>query len=263
MTNRELPVLRVPIGEAEEQLTERIEKGIAIRDRKIVYPEDLEKARSEYQRWNTYNLDMLKRFFSTPAIPQEYRQVPFKPSDISLRPSPLAKRADDFKQGISRRIHKLESIRDRLPLFECKQGRSAMMTGDRARKGTVYVSLPPRDGDTELGNVFITVRLAALECGLEPLVPDDPPVNGVITHEVIKELASAELVIADLTHSSPNVYYQAGFAEARGNTPVYIARKGTRVPLDLEEHSVIFFENTEQLLSELETRLRELTNGKA
>ena len=65
-------------------------------------------------------------------------------------------------------------------------------------------------------------------------------------------------MIVDLTHSRPNVYYEAGYAQGIGKTPVFIAKNGTKLEFDLKDYPVIFFENMRQLKNRLEARLRAL-----
>jgi len=255
MKKDRLPTLSVPTEEATERVSEQIRKGEDIRDRSIAYPEDLGEARKAYNRWNAYNVDMLRRFFDTTVVADEYRQVVFEPPTLSLEPEPFTKKVADFKQGMGRKIHKLQSIRDRLPLFSVHEIRRIAGGRNEVRKGTLFIVTPDKHEDPEQANVLITMRLAAMERGLQPLMAENPDSKKPINPQALDLLTTAEFVVADLTHGRPEVYFQAGFAEAFGNTPIYVAKKGTEVAFDTGEYEVIFFKDNEQLLAELNKRL--------
>ena len=258
MSDYRLPTLLIPTEEAGDQIEERVRKGEQLRDRKIAYSEDLEEARKEYQRWNTYNLDMLTRFFDTPGVADEYRHTPFESAILSLEPEPVEKRASDFRKGMDRKIHKLASIGDRLPLFSFHQFRRTAASAPNVVLGSLFITIPSADYDAEMRNVLMAIKLASMECGLEPIQIVNPDGNGPISPKILETLANAEFVVADLTHERPCVYFIAGFAEAMCNTPVYVARKGTKISFDPEDYSVIFYENNENLRAQLHERLQDL-----
>jgi hypothetical protein len=62
-------------------------------------------------------------------------------------------------------------------------------------------------------------------------------------------------VIADLAGVRPNVFYEAGYAQGLRETPIYIARKGTRLEFELKDYPIIFFEGMKELKDSLEKRL--------
>jgi hypothetical protein len=255
MKKDRLPALTVSTEEALGRVSEQIRKGEDIRDRSLAYPEDLEEARKAYNRWNAYNVDMLRRFFDTTVVADEYRQVVFEPPTLSLEPEPFTKKVTDFKQGLDRKVHKLNSIRDRLPLFSVHEVRRIAAGRNEVRKGTLFIVTPDKNEDPDQANVLITMRLAAMERGLQPMLAEKGNSGKPIGPQALDLLTAAEFVVADLTHGRPEVYFQAGFAEAFGNTPIYVAKKGTEVAFDTGEYQVIFFEDNEQLLAELNKRL--------
>ena len=71
---------------------------------------------------------------------------------------------------------------------------------------------------------------------------DDPQTNDRISLRIVESLEAAEFVVADLTHSKPNVYFEAEYAEALGTTPVYVAKKGTDIEFDVKDYPLIFFQ---------------------
>lgn len=68
---------------------------------------------------------------------------------------------------------------------------------------------------------------------------------GMITEQIINDLIECDLVIADLTQSNPNVYYEIGIRHSVSKPIIHIAEAGTRIPFDNFGHRVIFFDRSE------------------
>ena len=114
------------------------------------------------------------------------------------------------------------------------------------------------DNDPYLDDVHDAIKEVANQLGLIAERVDEPATNAPITDRILESIQRAEYVIADLTHSRPNVYYEAGFAHALSKTPIYIARANTAVEFDLKDYPVIFFRNIRELKAGLTKRLKGL-----
>ena len=125
-----------------------------------------------------------------------------------------------------------------------------------------FVAMPMGTGDPTLEDVLDAIKESGRRCGLQAERVDDPQSNERITDRILESIRRAEFVIADLTNSKPNVYYEAGYAHALAKTPVYIAREGTKLEFDLKDYPVIFFKNLKQLKDDLEKRLRALATNR-
>ena len=121
-----------------------------------------------------------------------------------------------------------------------------------------FVAMPMDKGNPSLEDVLDSIKEAGRRCGIQAERVDDPQSNERITDRILESIRRAEFVIADLTNSKPNVYYEAGYAHALDKTPIYIARERTTLEFDLKDYSVIFFKNLRQLKDDLERRLRAL-----
>jgi hypothetical protein len=128
----------------------------------------------------------------------------------------------------------------------------------QVRLNYAFVVMPMDSADTALPDVLDSIKEAARRCGIEAERIDDPQTNERITDRILESIGYAEFVIADLTNSKPNVYYEAGYAHALGKTPIFVARDGTKLEFDLKDYPIIFFKNYKQLKEELEKRLRAL-----
>lgn len=145
-------------------------------------------------------------------------------------------------------------------------GRAAAKRGKRAntvRPGYVFIAMSMNPDDPSLEDVHEAIKEVASGLGLTAERADDPITNEQITDRIVESLERAEYVVVDLTHSRPNVYWEAGYAQALGTTPVYLARKGTTIEFDLKDYPVIFFANLTQLKRELKKRLSGLQASKS
>lgn len=60
-----------------------------------------------------------------------------------------------------------------------------------------------------------------------------------VVDQVFKDIASAELVIADLTGNNPNVYYEVGLAHALGMETLHLILTDTTIPFNLSHLQTI------------------------
>lgn len=108
---------------------------------------------------------------------------------------------------------------------------------------------------TPVGSEGSDIRVEAsgiIEAVLKPLLDDEYEVNAAhlssasiqITKEIIQFIYSADLVIANLTGSNPNVMYELSLAHALRKPVVHIIREGESIPFDISVHRYISYKNT-------------------
>lgn len=68
-----------------------------------------------------------------------------------------------------------------------------------------------------------------------------------VTVKIEELIASADVVIADFTLNSPNVYYEAGIARGCDVYTIRTARKDTEIPFDVGTKKFILYSNATQL----------------
>jgi len=130
------------------------------------------------------------------------------------------------------------------------------------QKGYAFVAMAMDHENPQLPDVLDSIKEAADRCGLVAERVDEPTSNERITDRILESIRKAEYVIVDLTDSRPNVFYEAGYAQGLGKTPIYVARTGTHLEFDLKDYPVIFFENMRALKDGLEKRLRGLAEAR-
>ena len=70
---------------------------------------------------------------------------------------------------------------------------------------------------------------------------DDIKSQRNILEDIIKEIINSDLIVADLTDSNPNVYYELGIAHALGKNVVLITQEIEELPFDLRSYRVISY----------------------
>ena len=75
--------------------------------------------------------------------------------------------------------------------------------------------------------------------------------TGSITKQIITEIYSAKLVVANLTNRNPNVMYELALRHSLGKPVIMIAEKGTPLPSDIVMERTIFYQNDARGVIEL------------
>lgn len=110
-----LPHLTLPRVELDRQLGERIARGRELQERAIASEADLKAARSDFYTWHEYNSTLLQRSFSTSGPEKVYsRQL----RAIYSVDQTQAERLTDFRDDVEARVRLLESLQERLGLYE-------------------------------------------------------------------------------------------------------------------------------------------------
>lgn len=74
---------------------------------------------------------------------------------------------------------------------------------------------------------------------------DDVGEPGQITAQAVQHCLKAKAAVADLTGGNPNVYYELSVRHGALLPVVLIAEKGTKLPFDISQSRVIFFDHTD------------------
>lgn len=82
--------------------------------------------------------------------------------------------------------------------------------------------------DEAMEPIFEAITDAARAVGMRAERVKDVPGDFRITDQMLSMIRRARLVVADLTHERPNVYFELGYARGIGKPIVTISRKGRR-----------------------------------
>ncbi len=97
---------------------------------------------------------------------------------------------------------------------------------------------------------------ALAQAGFEAFRADNIKSQSNIMRDIIGAIASSDLVLADLTSSNPNVYYELGIAHGLQRPVVLLTQEISELPFDLKSYRVIGYGTH---FSEMDRAKRELT----
>ncbi len=161
--------LLISRDDAKSKLQERIQKGLEIKQVQISSREALDTTNNEYSKWNSFNTELLKRIFTTDELSEEYSRWSGI-STIAMHEPSLGEKISDLYKNIDRKIHRIDSIIERLELIPLKNTTSsdaaAEENSSHAQSKTKKVFIV--HGHDEVAKTSLEVFLH--EIGLEPVV---------------------------------------------------------------------------------------------
>ena len=101
----------------------------------------------------------------------------------------------------------------------------------KIRNDLCFVLMPLHDPFTSIFEQNIKPQVE--KCGLIAIKADDIHSTKPVMEDVWAYLNQATLVIADLTDSNPNVFYELGIAHTLGKEVIMIAQHITKIPFDV------------------------------
>jgi hypothetical protein len=127
------------------------------------------------------------------------------------------------------------------------------------KKKHVFVAMPY---DEEMQDVFefgICEPVNAAGCLCERC--DQLAFTGDVLDRIRNRIASATVVVADMTGSNPNVYLEVGYAWGKGVPTLLIAKKGQELLFDVKTHRCIYYKNISDLRRQLAVLLPDVVKG--
>lgn len=103
--------------------------------------------------------------------------------------------------------------------------------------------------------IFEGIAAAAASVGLEAKRVKDVPGDYRITDKIMEMILSSRLVVVDLSHERPNVYFELGYARGSGKTVITIARRETPIHFDVMDWTYIPYIDSRTLERDLRERL--------
>lgn len=106
----------------------------------------------------------------------------------------------------------------------------------------VFVIAPFDAGATRVQD---TIRRAVEEAGMRVVRHTDTAVPGAaMTSSILDGIRSADLIVADISRTDPNVLYEVGFAHAlkKPTLLLFDTKSGDRLPSDLVGFQYVFYD---------------------
>jgi predicted nucleotide-binding protein len=171
---QERPALRQPRDNVGGALLEQLAKGNDIRDSSISSWDELRAARERWYGWRDYVRELLRAVFTTPELAEEFGASTMGAIAFGGPPD-LGEDIEAFRTGIGRHVQRLDSIINRLPLFDAPDApegqprQSAAMSEAQRRVFIVH--------GRNRAPVDAVARLLQ-EQGLEAVILDEQPNQG-------------------------------------------------------------------------------------
>ncbi|MEL6781593.1 MAG: hypothetical protein AAFY43_08315 [Pseudomonadota bacterium] len=123
--------------------------------------------------------------------------------------------------------------------------------GQTAKKCFVISPIGAEDSETRrhADTVFNCIIAPACEpdaTGAGPVYApergDHKTAPGKITDQIYEDILQADLIIAVLTESNPNVYYELAIAQSAAKPVILLLEKGFDAPFDIKDHRIIYYD---------------------
>lgn len=125
--------------------------------------------------------------------------------------------------------------------------------------GTAFILMWMDRVRPDLADVVAAIKEVTAEFEIVASRADDIEHADRITEVVLAAIERAELVIADLSGARPNVYYEVGYAHAKGKHPILVRKAHEPLHFDLAGYNVPEYSNLQELKAILRRRLTAIT----
>lgn len=186
--------LLVSKEDAEAKINDRIEKGKELLSRQINSWDQLESVRKDYYKWSDYNEEMLKRLFSNDSLANEYRS--FFGAVIAGGPPSLGDEIKDLNTDIKEKIHRLESIRERLELIPAPKATLLNTSSDKIAKpltNKAFIVHGHDEGARESAARFLE------KLGIAPIILHEQASGGRTVIEKLEHNSDVDFAVVLLT----------------------------------------------------------------
>lgn len=102
------------------------------------------------------------------------------------------------------------------------------------------------------------IKGALTDSGYQVKRADDIKSQSNILEDIVKGITESDLIVADLTDSNANVYYELGVAHALQKKVVLITQEIDEIPFDLKSYRVIGYTTHFNRMNEAKNELRDL-----
>lgn len=122
-------------------------------------------------------------------------------------------------------------------------------------KPFVFVLMPFNDAFTDIYKLGI--KKTAEEAGLRAERVDEQLYSESMLERIYRQIDAADIIVADMTGQNPNVFYEVGYAHAKGKHCILLTQNASDIPFDLKQHRhIVYGGQIVKLQGELATNLQ-------
>jgi len=117
-----------------------------------------------------------------------------------------------------------------------------------ATKPFAFILMPFSD---EFADIYkLGIQAAATQCGVIAERVDEQTFSETILERIYRQIDNADFIIADMTGRNPNVFYEVGYAHARGKLCTLLTQSAADIPFDLRHHRHVIYNGSIQTLKD-------------
>lgn len=119
-----------------------------------------------------------------------------------------------------------------------------------------FIIMPFSEAFVDIYNYLILEALESV--GYDVKRADDIKSQNNILGDIIEGIISSDLIVADLTDSNPNVYYELGIAHAMGKRVILLTQSIEELPFDLRSYRVVAYDSHFSKMNQAKKELYQL-----
>lgn len=155
-----------------------------------------------------------------------------------------------------------EFYREAIVLIETDKYRELRREIIEKTKGKYSFFICPLGNDEVIHNYEYVIKPIVKQFQFDIQKADEISHTGVITDEILSSISKSRFIVADLTDSRPNCYYEVGYAHSLGKPVIILAKEGTEPHFDISAYKWNFWKDYKELKpifeKELSTVLKNL-----
>jgi predicted nucleotide-binding protein len=153
---------------------------------------ELEACQSAYRKWDSYNTELLKQIFTTPLLADEYSHR--GAGVMFMRELSLTEKLHDLRHDIGEKLHRIESIQERLELMPLAVGVTRRaVSGSRPNSNRAFIVHGHDDAARESVARFLE------KLGVEAVVLHEQATSGRSILEKLEHYADVDFAVVLLT----------------------------------------------------------------
>ena len=129
----------------------------------------------------------------------------------------------------------------------------------KEQKPMAFVIMPLSDGFDKIYEGFLVETLR--EAGFEVCRADNIRSAQNILKDIVRGIEKSDLIVADLTDSNPNVFYELGLAHALHKPIIMLSQEIKDLPFDLRSYRVIQYTTHFREMDQARNQLKGLAAG--
>ena len=123
-------------------------------------------------------------------------------------------------------------------------------------KRLIFILTPFHDNYTE---DYKVIRETCSKLGYTAYRGDENYISGDIFPEMLKLIAKANLIIANINGRNPNVLYELGIAHAMDKPVILISKEAEKLPIDIKSKRFLFYRSYTELSDMIRQELSNLS----